>query len=48
VYRSVHGRLCRDLRQSVAKGPDPHLEQLTLCREDQGAGLYVWVAGKSD
>jgi surface antigen len=49
VFRSVHGRLCRDLRQSVAKGgPEPHLQQVTLCREDQGAGLYVWVLGKPD
>jgi surface antigen len=48
AYRSVHGRICRDVRQSVARGEEPKRQQVTLCREDQGSGLYVWRIDKAD
>jgi surface antigen len=47
AYRSARGHLCRDVRQSVDKREELQIQQLTLCREDQGAGLYVWVIDKS-
>jgi surface antigen len=48
VYRAVRGQMCRDLRQSLAKGAEAHQEQVTLCRRDFGNGLYVWVVGNGD
>jgi hypothetical protein len=48
AYRSVRGRLCRELRQSVALSQGPRDEQVTLCRTDQGSGLYVWTVGQAD
>jgi hypothetical protein len=48
AYRSVRGRICRDLRQSVELGNGPREQQVTLCRDDQGNGLYVWVVGQAD
>jgi surface antigen len=48
AYRSVRGRICRDVRQAVNKGETPRLTQVTLCREDRGSGLYVWLVGQGD
>lgn len=48
AYRAVRGQICRDLRQSLAKGVEAHQEQVTLCRRDFGNGLYVWVVGNAD
>jgi len=48
AYRSVRGRICRDLRQSVELSRGPREQQVTLCRDDQGSGLYVWVLGDAD
>lgn len=47
VYRSLRGPLCRDLRQSVRKGGEPHIEQVTLCRTDEGQGLYLWLLAQA-
>jgi hypothetical protein len=48
IYRSVRGRLCRDLRQSVQKSDQPLEQQVTLCREDEGAHLFVWLIADGD
>jgi hypothetical protein len=48
AYRSVRGRICRDLRQSVELSNGPREQQVTLCHDDQGSGLYVWVVGQAD
>src|SRR5579864_3667536 len=42
AYRSVRGRICRDVRQSVERSERPLEQQVTLCREDEGASLFVW------
>jgi hypothetical protein len=41
AYRSVRGRICRDVRQSVELSRGPREQQVTLCRDDQGDGLSV-------
>jgi surface antigen len=48
VYRSLRGQLCRDLRQSVTKDGAPHPRQVTLCRTDEGNGLYLWLLAQAD
>jgi surface antigen len=48
TQRSVRGRLCRDLWQSVDKAGRPHEQQVTLCRKDFGNGLSVWVVGDAN
>jgi surface antigen len=49
AYRAVRsGRLCRNLRQAAIKGGAAHQEQVTLCRQDYGNGLYVWITGLAD
>ena len=48
AYRSVRGRICRDVRQSVELSRGPREQQVTLCRDDQGSGLFVWVVGQAD
>lgn len=48
AYRSQHGPLCRDLRQSVTKDGEPHPQQVTLCRTDEGNGLYLWLLAQAD
>jgi hypothetical protein len=48
VFRAVRGQLCRDVRQSVAKDDETHIQQVTLCRRDYGGGLWVWVLGNPD
>jgi surface antigen len=47
-YRAVRGRMCRDMRQSLAKGDEQHEEAVTLCRQDFGGGLAVWIVGDAD
>jgi hypothetical protein len=48
AYRAVRGSICRDLRQSLIKTESAHQSQVTLCRQDYGNGLWVWVAGPAD
>ena len=48
AYRAVRGRVCRDLRQSLIKKDESHQSQVTLCRQDYGNGLWVWIAGLAD
>ena len=48
AYRSVRGRICRDVRQSVERSDRPLEQQVTLCREDQGANLFVWLVADGD
>jgi surface antigen len=48
AYRSLRGPLCRDLRQSVKKGGEPHVQQVTLCRTDDGQGLYLWLIAQPE
>ena len=48
AYRSVRGRICRDVRQSVQKSEQPLEQQVTLCREDEGADLFVWVLAEGE
>ena len=48
AYRAVRGRVCRDLRQSLIKKDSAHQSQVTLCRQDYGNGLSVWVAGSAE
>jgi surface antigen len=48
AYRAVRGRVCRELRQSLIKKEEAHQSQVTLCRQDYGNGLWVWVAGTAD
>jgi hypothetical protein len=47
VYRSVHGRICRDVRQTVLL-LERLEQQVTLCREDEGANLFVWLLAAGD
>ena len=47
AYRSVRGRVCRDVRQSVELSGQ-RAQQVTLCRDDQGSGLHVWIVGQAD
>jgi hypothetical protein len=48
AYRSVRGRICRDIRQSVERSERPLEQQVTLCRADQGANLFVWLVADGD
>jgi surface antigen len=48
VFRAVRGRICRDVRQSVAKDHEVHIDQVTLCRQDYGSGVWVWIVGEAD
>jgi hypothetical protein len=48
AYRSVRGRVCRDIRQSVERSEQPLAQQVTLCRADQGANLFVWLVADGD
>ncbi|HZB92290.1 MAG TPA: hypothetical protein VE397_12655 [Stellaceae bacterium] len=48
VFRAVRGRICRDVRQTVAKNDETHIGQVTLCRSPYGADLAVWVVGNAD
>jgi non-ribosomal peptide synthetase component F len=48
VYRSVHGRICRDVRQTVLRSERALEQQVTLCREDEGANLFVWLVPAGD
>ena len=47
IYRSLRGRLCRDVRQFVDRNEGIQWQQITLCREMTGANLYVWVVGNA-
>jgi surface antigen len=48
VFRSVSGRICRDVRQYVEKANEPHQRLVTLCREYHGDDLAIWVlAGRT-
>ncbi len=47
IYRSLRGRLCRDVRQFVDRGDTSQWQQITLCREMTGANLFVWVVGNA-
>jgi surface antigen len=48
AYRAVRGGICRDLRQSLIKKDEAHQSQVTLCRQDYGSGLWVWVTGLAE
>ncbi|HEV2546236.1 MAG TPA: hypothetical protein VGU20_02775 [Stellaceae bacterium] len=48
AQRSVRGRVCRDLWQSVDKAGETHQQQVTLCRRDYGNGLSVWALGDAN
>jgi surface antigen len=48
AYRAVRGRICRELRQSLIKKEEAHQSQVTLCRQEYGNGLSVWIAGTAD
>lgn len=43
VYLSVHGHVCRDLRQEVARRSGPQVAQITLCYEELGDSRAVWL-----
>ena len=42
AYRSEHGLICRDVRQALEHGDEPVQQSVSLCRTDQGGGLWVW------
>jgi surface antigen len=48
AQRSVRGRLCRDLWQSVDKAGETRQQQVTLCRHDYGNGLSLWALGDAN
>jgi surface antigen len=48
AQRSVRGRVCRDLWQSVEKLGEGHQQQVTLCRHDYGNGVSVWALGDAN
>jgi surface antigen len=48
AQRSVRGRVCRDLWQSVDKAGETHQQQVTLCRRDYGNGLSLWALGDAN
>lgn len=43
VYRALRGRVCRDVRQTFSKDDQSHAQTLTLCREEIGSGVALWV-----
>ncbi|HYM03881.1 MAG TPA: hypothetical protein VET85_13100 [Stellaceae bacterium] len=45
AFRSVSGRICRDVRQYVEKGVEQRQRLVTLCREYHGDDLAIWVVG---
>jgi surface antigen len=47
-YRSVRGRICRDLSQAVTKSGELRQQQVTLCRDDPLSGATTWVLGQRD
>ena len=44
VYRSLRGRICRDVRQSIRKSDEIHIDTVALCRETDPVGVGLWVA----
>jgi hypothetical protein len=48
VYRSLRGRICRDVWQTVKKQDDARAQLVTLCRDTQDAGPILWVIAKAD
>jgi hypothetical protein len=48
AYRSLRGRICRDVRQSANKGAEPHTQTVTLCRAQAGSGVTLWVVSQAD
>ena len=42
-YLGRHGRICRDLRQALARPSGPMVEPVSLCREGVGGGLTIWT-----
>jgi surface antigen len=47
-YRSVRGRICRDLTQSVTKSGELRQQPVTLCRDEPLTGPTFWVLGQRD
>ncbi len=43
VYRSLRGRVCRDVRQNITKMGDFHFDTVTLCRIEIAAGIPAWT-----
>jgi hypothetical protein len=48
VYRSLRGRICRDVNQSVDKDGKSHAETVTLCRDVIASGVAVWMVAEAD
>ncbi|HUZ75065.1 MAG TPA: hypothetical protein VMU87_18935 [Stellaceae bacterium] len=48
VYRSLRGKICRDLRQSVDKDKKTLALDVTLCREEVAGDITLWVVAASD
>jgi len=48
AQRSVRGRVCRDVWQSVEKSGEGHQQQVTLCRYEYGNGVSVWALGDAN
>jgi hypothetical protein len=43
VFRSHGGSICRDVRQSFAKGGTLHAQTVTLCRDQIATGVTLWL-----
>lgn len=48
VFRSLHGALCRNVRQSLDQGDEPRQQQVTLCRENLGSDVFVWILAQAE
>lgn len=44
AFRSLRGKVCRDVRQSFDKGSEPHAQTVTLCRTSIETGVTLWIA----
>lgn len=42
-YRSVHGQICRDVRQALVRNDQAMAQELSLCREELVGGAAVWT-----
>jgi len=47
-YRSHHGHVCRDVKESADKNGKTHAQTVTLCRDVIASGVAVWVVAEID
>jgi hypothetical protein len=48
IFRSIAGKLCRDVRQSIEKGDEAHQQAVVLCRQPLSNDVVMWLIGSPD